>query len=261
MKQICDDLRAEHDALDAVVANLDEEQWMIMTPSPGWNIKDQVRHLAYFDDRAALSAADPDAFNKHLEEILGDLEGFMKFLDAVGKDMSIEELMGWWRREREKMLTAYEAVGPKTRLAWYGRPMSALSSATARLMETWAHGQDIYDALSLGREYTDRLRHIAYLGVNTFGWTYANRGLEAPENTVRIELTSPSGELWTWGPEGSNDKITGPAESFCLVTTQRRHVDDTDLVVLGETARDWLLKTQCFAGPATDGPKAGERVK
>ena len=260
MKQICEDLATEHEALDAVVANLEEEEWMTMTPSPGWNIKDQVRHLAYFDDRAALSASDADTFGKHIEEVMGDLGGFIKMLDGVGKDMSISELMDWWRRERKKMLEAYAAIGRKDRLPWYGPPMSALSHATARLMETWAHGQDVFDTLGLKRANTDRLRHIAHLGVTTFRWSYTNRGLEPPETSVRVELTAPSGEIWVWGSEDLSDKLSGPAEDFCLVVAQRRHVDDTRLEAVGETARDWMLKAQCFAGPPTDGPKPGERV-
>jgi len=260
MKKICEDLRTEHEALDAVLSGLDEEQWMIMTPSPGWNIKDTVRHLAYFDDRAALAAADADAFGEHLGEVMGDLEAFIKMLEDVGKEMSIAELMEWWRRERNKMLDAFAAVGRKDRLPWYGPPMSALSHATARLMETWVHGQDILDPLRIKRTSTDRLRNIAHLGVTTFGWSYANRGMEVPQTPVRVELTAPSGAVWTWGSEDTSDKVSGPAEDFCLVVAQRRHVDDTRLEVVGETALDWMLKAQCFAGPPTDGPPPGERV-
>ena len=260
MKQICEDLRTEHEALEAVLEGLHQENWMTPTPSPGWNIKDQVRHLAYFDDRAALAATDPEAFNKHLGEVLDDLEGFMKLLDQTGRDMPIEELMGWWRKERKKMLDTYAAKGPKDRLPWYGPPMSALSHATARIMETWAHGQDVFDALGLKRINTDRLRHIAHLGVTTFGWSYTNRGLEAPQTPVRVELTAPSGDIWIWGQEDASDRIIGPAEGFCLVVAQRRHVDDTNLEIVGKTARDWMLKAQCFAGPPTDGPKEGERM-
>ena len=259
MKQICSDLKAEHEALEAILVDLDESKWMIMTPSPGWNIKDQICHLAYFDGRVALSVIDPEAFKKHLEEVMADMNGFMEAMSNLGKDMSITEVMNWWRNERKKMLEAYATIGPKDRLAWYGPPMSALSSATARLMETWAHGQDVYDALKLKRVNADRLRNIAHLGVNTFGWSYINRGLEPPQTQVRVELTSPSGALWAWGPEEATDKIIGPAEDFCLVVAQRRNVDDTRLKISGDIALDWMLKAQCFAGPATDGPKAGER--
>lgn len=260
MEHICRDLRAEHEALEGVLVGLPDEKWMIMTPSPGWTIKDQVCHLAYFDGRVALSMTDPEGFNRHLEEAMGDMNGFMQVLNSLGKDMAIPEVMDWWRRERKKMLEAYAGVGPKDRLVWYGPPMSALSSATARLMETWVHGQDIYDALTLTRKPTDRLRHIAHLGVNTFGWSYVNRGMEPPKTPVRVELTAPSGEIWTWGPEDAEEKVAGPAEDFCLVVAQRRHIGDTRLAVAGDTARDWMEKAQCFAGPATTGPKAGERV-
>lgn len=260
MKQICSDLKAEHGALEAVLVDLEEDKWLTMTPSPGWNIKDQVCHLAYFDGRVALSVIDPEAFKKHLEEVLTDMNGFMQKLDSLGKDMSIPELLDWWRRERKKMLDAYAGIGPKDRLVWYGPPMSALSSATARLMETWVHGQDIFDALKLKRTNTDRLRNIAHLGVTTFGWSYINRGMEVPQTQIRVELTAPSGDLWTWGPEGAENKVNGPAEDFCLVVAQRRNVGDTDLHVVGDAARDWMEKAQCFAGPATDGPKTGERV-
>lgn len=259
MKQICGDLKAEHEALEAVLIDLDEKQWMTMTPSPGWNIKDQVCHLAYFDGRVALSVIDAEAFKRHLEEVMTDMGGFMRKLDNLGKDLSIPELIQWWRQERKKMLDAYAEIGPKDRLVWYGPPMSALSSATARLMETWVHGQDIFDALKLKRKNTDRLRHIAHLGVTTFGWSYMNRGLEAPKIQVRVELAAPSGDVWTWGPETAENRIMGPAEDFCLVAAQRRHVGDTMLEVVGDIARDWMEKAQCFAGPATNGPKQGER--
>lgn len=260
MKQLCEDLLAEYRELEDILAHLDEEKWMKMTPSPGWNIKKQICHLAYFDDRAALAASDADKFMEHLQEVLSDAGRFFAMLDDIGKDMSFEELMDWWRRERCKMLEAYASLNPKERLYWYGPPMSALSHATARLMETWAHGQDLFDALRLKRANTDRLRHIAHLGVTTFGWSYRNRGLEVPQTPVRVELSAPSGTVWTWGPEEAAEKIIGPAGDFCLVVVQRRHVDDTGLKIVGETAYDWMLKAQCFAGPPTDGPRPGERV-
>jgi uncharacterized protein (TIGR03084 family) len=158
------------------------------------------------------------------------------------------------------MLEALLKCDPRDRLPWYGPPMSALSFATARLMETWAHGQDVFDTLRIRRTPTDRLRHIALLGVKTFGWTYMNRGLPVPEEPVRVSLAAPSGDIWAWGPEDAANLVSGPAEDFCLVVVQRRHVDDTTLSVKGATARDWMEKAQCFAGPPVDGPKPGERV-
>jgi uncharacterized protein (TIGR03084 family) len=127
-------------------------------------------------------------------------------------------------------------------------------------METWAHGQDVFDTLGIVRTPKDRLRHIAHLGVKTFGWTYINRGLEVPPNPVLVELSAPSGDLWSWGPEDAQNRITGPVQDFCLVVVQRRHVDDTALEVTGDTARDWMLKAQCFAGPPVNGPAPGQRA-
>ena len=260
MKTICNDLKAEHEELESVLAPLDDAGWMTPTPFLTWQIKDEIRHLAYFDDRAALAATDGKAFARHLEEIVRDLEGFDRMLKTVGREMTPAELMQWWREQRRIMLEALIKCDPKDRLPWYGPPMSALSFATARLMETWAHAQDVFDALKIRREPTDRLRHIAHLGVKTFGWTYMNRGLPVPDKPVRVELAAPSGEVWAWGPEDADQRISGPAEGFCLVVVQRRHVDDTALAVSGDVARDWMLKAQCFAGPPVDGPAPGVRV-
>jgi len=120
-------------------------------------------------------------------------------------------------------------------------------------METWAHGQDVADALGVRREPTDRLRHICYLGVRTRGFAYANRGLPAPEGEVYVEVTAPGGETWSWGDPAAPDRITGPAEHFALLVTQRRHRDDLDLTVSGDRAREWVAIAQAFAGPPGPG--------
>ncbi len=260
MKAICSDLKAEHDELEGILSDLDESGWQSPTPFLKWKIKDEIRHLAYFDDRAALAATDPEAFNRHLEVAAGDFAAFEKQLEEVGQELAPSELMDWWRRQRAIMLEALGKCDPKDRLPWYGPPMSALSFATARLMETWAHAQDVFDTLRIKRTPTDRLRHIAHLGVKTFGWTYKNRGLAVPQEPVYVALTAPSGDLWTWGPTDAKQRISGPAQDFCLVVVQRRHVADTTLDVKGDVARDWMEKAQCFAGPPVTGPRPGQRV-
>ena len=169
-------------------------------------------------------------------------------------------MLAAWRRNRDTLAAAASSLTDDSRVEWYGPSMSARSFLTARLMEAWAHGQDVVDAVGATRTPTDRLRHIAQLGVITRGWSYANRGLPVPEEEVGVALTGPSGATWTWGPEGAAASIAGPAEDFCLVVTQRRHVDDTALVVRGDVARDWMLKAQVFAGRATNGPQAGARA-
>ena len=157
-------------------------------------------------------------------------------------------------QHRDELEAAGRTLTNETRVEWYGPSMGSKSFLTARLMEVWAHGQDICDTVGATRTPTDRLRHIAQLGVITRGWSYIVRGELAPEGEVRVELTAPSGDQWAWGPEDAPAGVTGPAEDFCLVVTQRRHVDDTDLTVTGETAHDWMTKAQAFAGGATAGP-------
>lgn len=253
--RIAADLAAEQDALDAVVAGRPAEAWATPTPSPGWTVADQIGHLTYFDGAAATAITDPDAFQASIPALLEDMEGA-----TLHRHLDPPALIEAWRANRRRLQEVAATLEPERRIPWYGPPMSARSFLTARLMETWAHGQDVADALGADRPATDRLRHICRLGVITRGWTYANRGEEPPPGEVYVELTAPSGEIWRFGePEGAVGTVRGPALDFCLVVTQRRHPHDTALVVEGEAARDWMEKAQAFAGPATTGPAAGVR--
>jgi uncharacterized protein (TIGR03084 family) len=261
MKQICNDLAVEQQELDAVVADLDEPGWQTMTPAGGWDIREQIRHLAYFENRARLAASNPDGFKQWFAEMRQDPNKMMRHVETTGKDLTSGEMLKWWREERTALLDVLAKMDRKTRLPWYGPALSAMSFATARLMETWAHGQDIVDALGFRRKPTERLRHIAHLGVSTFGWSYVNRQMAVPDAPVRVELTAPSGKIWSWGPEQAKDTVKGPAEDFCLVVVQRRHAADTDLIITGETARQWMSIAQVYAGPPTAGRKPGEFLK
>jgi uncharacterized protein (TIGR03084 family) len=253
LTSIAADLAAEQDSLDAVVAGLDAEQWATPTASPGWTVADQIGHLTYFDGTAALAITDPDAFQASLEELMSAGERMEQL--TLSRGVPPDELLARWRQGRARLAEAAATLEDGQRVPWYGPSMSGKSFLTARLMECWAHGTDVVDAVGGDRPPTDRLRHVAQIGYITRGWTYANRGEEVPAGDVRVELTSPSGEeVWAFGPEGAEATVRGPAEHFCQVVTQRRHVDDTDLVVEGEIAVDWLSKAQAYAGPPTDGP-------
>src|SRR5437764_5139925 len=100
--------------------------------------------------------------------------------------------------QRKALLEALRATDPGVKVPWYGPPMSPASFATARLMEYWAHGQDIADGLGVARTPTARLRHIAHLGVRTRGFSYANRGMTAPATDVYVAVRGPDGDIWTW---------------------------------------------------------------
>ena len=260
MEKICKDLKDEYDCLDAIVSGLDKAGWETKTTFFEWTVKDEVAHVAFFDGTAKLSATDPEKFKGHVKALFeGQAEAMAQL--SVLKKMAYPDLLQYWREERTALVNALSGLGQKDRLPWYGPSMSAVSFATARLMETWAHGQDVVDAVGISRPATDRLYHIAHLGNITFGWSFANRQMEVPPVPVRVELTSPSGELWTRGPEGARDTIRGSVLGFCLVVTQRRHYTDTDLVITGDTAGKWMSLAQCFAGPPAMGPDPGKFPK
>ena len=265
LRDLCADLAAEHAALDAVVADLDDAGWDTPTASDRWAVRDQIGHLAYFDETATQAIVDPERFAADLQAALsGDLTEFLEATEVRGRTLPPAELLAWWRDGRAALLAAAAPLDPKARLPWYGPSMGARSFVTARLMETWAHGQDVVDALGAERPATDRLRHVADLGVRTRGFSYSVRGLEPPEAALRVELTAPGGDTWAWGPEteltprSPIEWVSGPAEDFCLVVTQRRHVDDTSLCAFGEHANEWLTIAQCFAGGPTLGPPSRE---
>jgi len=253
------DLVAEHDELDRVVQVLENDVWDMPSPAPGWSIRDQISHLAFFDEQARAAVADAEAFSASLGRIT-DLDAFMNDPLRRGRGMSPPSVVEWWRDARSSMLASFEAADPLSRVPWFGPPMSLASFISARLMETWAHGQDIVDTLGLRRTPNLRLRHIAHLGVRARPNSYAANGRPVPEGEVRVELRGPHGEIWRWNGSGP-DGVTGDAVDFCLVVTQRRHLDDTDLVVEGELAREWMSIAQVFAGPPGDGRRPGQFPK
>ena len=246
------DLEAEYEDLDGVLAGLDETDWDRPTPAIDWSVTDQIAHLALSEELATLAATDATGFSARLEELLADLDAVDRQQKERTASMSPSEIHDWWRAARKGTLDALRAHGTDDRIPWITGDMKLASFATARLMETWAHGQDIVDAVGAERAATDRLRHIAHLGVSTRRFSYAARGRHPPDTPVRVALTSPSGEQWMWGDDDAPDTITGAAEDFCLVVTQRRHPDDTALVVTGNSAREWIGIAQAFAGPPTE---------
>jgi uncharacterized protein (TIGR03084 family) len=256
VKELLSDLAGEHAALDRLVADLREDRWAVETPFAGWTVADSISHLAFFDGAAVLAMTDPEAFREQAASLPASEEVFEVTLEK-GRGMAPAELLAWWRRERTSLLTILASRDAKDRLQWFGPPMSVRTMATARLMETWAHGQDIVDALGLERPATARLRHIAQLGFMTFGWSFSCRRLEPPNRLVRVELEAPGGETWAWGPEAADETVRGTAEDFCLVVIQRRHPFDTGLEWNGTATEQWLLYAQAFAGPPAFGPRPG----
>jgi uncharacterized protein (TIGR03084 family) len=250
LEALLDDLVAESADLTEMLADSAPVPWSTPTPAQGWDIGDQVGHLWFFDREARRALEDPDGFVAGLDAIVRDYDGYMAAHLEAGRALG-ERRLEEFDTERRRVAAALRAVDSAMRVPWYGPPMSPASFATARLMETWAHGQDIADALGVRRTPTDRLRHICHLGVRTRGFSYAIRGETTPAAGVAVVLGGPSGETWTWGDPTADDVVAGPAEDFCLVVTQRRHLDDVGLRVRGTAAADWMAKAQAFAGGPT----------
>jgi len=253
LRELLADLSAEGESLDALVAPLAPAGWATPTPAEGWTIAHQIAHLAWTDRQSIAAATDAAAFAEIFEQALADADGFVDKGAEDGAKESPELLLSGWRDGRRRMTEALAAVPPGTKLPWFGPPMGAASMATARLMETWAHGQDVADALGVEREPTARLRHVAHIGVRTRDFAFQIRGITPPAEPFRVVLNGPDGDEWAWGPEDAAQSVTGPALDFCLLATQRRHRADLALVTRGEDAGRWLDLAQAFAGPPGPG--------
>jgi uncharacterized protein (TIGR03084 family) len=223
------DLAAESAALDAVVAHLEETAWLGPTPAEGWTVGHQIAHLAWTDQQALLAATDPEGFRRTVAEAGPGLGTMVDDAAASGATDEPARLLTRWRDGRAALAEALAALPEGTKLPWFGPAMSAASMATARLMETWAHGLDVTDGLHRPPSVSGRLRHVAHIGVRTRDFAFAQRGLPVPAEPFRVDLTGPDGDTWSWGPEDAAQRVTGPALDFCLLVTQRRHRTDLAL--------------------------------
>lgn len=258
LEAVLTDLAAEGDALEALVATLDEAGWRTPTPAPGWDVAHQIAHLAWTDEAAARAATDKEAWDALVVAALEDPEGFVDAEAARGAAADHLTLLERWRSARKELESTLRAYPDDQKIPWYGPPMSATSMATARFMETWAHGLDVAAALGAGPEPTDRVRHVAHLGVRTRDFAFSVHDLAPPAAEFRVELVAPSGVTWEFGPVDAAQAVRGSAYDFCLLVTQRGHRDDLDLVATGPDADRWLDIAQAFAGPPGPGREPGQ---
>ncbi|MFQ5457174.1 MAG: TIGR03084 family metal-binding protein [Myxococcota bacterium] len=256
------DCRDESDALHALIAPLSDADFARKTQFKDWSVHDVVAHLHMWNWAADLALRDGDAFRAFWAELAaGFARGrtFVQVTDAWLDGARNRKVLDLWRAFYPEMAERFAAADPKARVPWAGPDMSVRSSITARLMETWAHGQEVYDLLGVTRVDTDRIRNIAILGMNTFGWTFMNRAREVPAQVPCVRLEAPSGAIWEWNAEVQSDRVEGSATEFCQVVTQVRNIADTTLRVTGDAARAWMAIAQCFAGPPSDPPAPGTR--
>lgn len=252
----------ESEALYDLVKNLDDEALELQTGFKNWTINAVIGHLHMWNHAADLSLEGEGKFS-----VL--FNGFVEHIAAGGSFNSFElewreglsgpALVAEWRSYYQGLAQRFGQADPKARVEWAGPGMSVRSSVTARLMETWAHGQEVYDLLGVKRVNQDHIKNIAVLGLNTYGFCFQNRKLDIPTPRPFLKLTAPSGEVWEMGEADDKEVIEGLAEEFCQVVTQTRNVADTALVVTGKNAKAWMDIAQCFAGAPADPPLPGTR--
>lgn len=256
LDEVLADLATESEQLETLVSELADAQWRTPTPAPGWDIATQVGHLAWTDEVATLAATDKASWDAIVLQAMQDPEGFVDTQAIQVGRATPTELLARWQRSRAALTTALRHFPDGEKLPWFGPPMSPVSMATARFMETWAHSLDVRDALGSTLAATDRVRHIVFLGTRTRSFAFVTNKLAAPTEDVRVRLTLPSGEIWEDGPADAQNTVTGSAYDFALRVTQRRHRDDLDLVATGPVADRWLDIAQAFAGPPGAGRAA-----
>lgn len=256
MKEILEDLRAEQESLAGLLLDLSDSQWDLPSPAQGWTLRDCVSHIAHIDE-VAVQILQGDL--SPLEQATRVLMGFNEIGVNRGRSMSVGQLLDWWERSRQEMMEKLSRLDPKKRIPWFAMPMSARAFATARLMETWAHGLDIFETLGRTPKDTDRLRHVALLACLARPWAYQVNGLQPPSTTLRVELILPSGRLWIYGPEDATELIRGSASELCRVAVRRLHYKDTSLEAQGDEAKRFLEIAQAYAGLPGSGrsPKQG----
>ena len=262
--QQAQDFLEESEALAAVVDPLDGAGFATETLFKGWTIDDVIGHLHMFNHAAGLTATDADAFARFFAPVGQELAKGRSLREIqVGwlDGLSGRRLYDTWRHTCREVAEIYSDIDPKARLKWAGPDMSARSSITARQMETWAHGQEVFDVLGVERRDWDRIRNIAHLGVSTYGWTFMNRGEDVPEPAPYVRLQAPSGATWEWNEPQDDNRVEGTATAFCQVVTQVRNVADTALATTGDTARRWMEVAQSFAGPPEPPPAPGSRYR
>jgi uncharacterized protein (TIGR03084 family) len=250
------DFRDESDSLYKLLSPLKDHEFDQPTQFKGWTINDVLGHLHFWNWTANLTLKDGEAFQAFYSKLMKEVRGGSLREAEKGwrKGIMGNELLETWREYYIEMAVRFEKADPKMRLKWAGPDMSVRSSITARLMETWAHGQEVYDTLGVNHISGDGIKNIVVLGVNTFGWTYLNRGLDVPSERPFVKLIAPSGENWEWGDASDSSYIEGKAEEFCQVVTQVRNVADTSLQLAGDVAVEWMSMAQCFAGGPQDPP-------
>ncbi|MEM8730056.1 MAG: TIGR03084 family metal-binding protein [Pseudomonadota bacterium] len=258
--QQAQDFLEESDTLAALLDSLASSDWDRATQFKNWTINDVLVHLYFWNRAADQALVAPDRFQLMMGTVMAEMAGGglrpieNRMIPERGRDLFVV-----WQAQYRDMAARWGEIDPKTRVKWVGPEMSVRSSITARQMETWAHGMEVFDIMGRTRTDADRIANVVMLGVNTFGWSHKVQELDVPDQMPFLRLTAPSGAVWEYGEASDVERIEGPAVAFAQVVTQTRNVADTALRIAGPVAERWMQTAQCFAGGKETPPAPGTR--
>ena len=254
MREILSDLVAEQQALDQFLQRINERQWNLPTSAPGWSIKDTVSHLAHAEQFAAQVLAEGESVVADLG--MDNIDKWTEVGVKEGREKRYQQVIEWWRNSRADVVDALSRIEGNVRVPWISGDMSARAFATLRLMETWAHGLDIKDAmdglLTFDEEEEDptadtpRIRHVAWLAHRMLPYAFAEAGEEFPETGIRLELMGPSYSRWVYGPEDAADVIKGLAGEWCRIAVHRLDSTATSLKTEGDNAETAIKVVRAY---------------
>jgi uncharacterized protein (TIGR03084 family) len=244
---LLDALAREQMSLQTELRGLATDDWFRPTPARLWDVRDTIAHLADVDEIAIdTCTGGPRPLNDFAAR-LASPEDTTLWGVLRGRRRSGREVLAWWEDTSTRERGVLAGLDPALRVPW-GLGMRPPSLVTARLMETWAHGLDVREALGLPVVDTDNLRHVAWLSYRALPYAFSFAGLERPPGELRVEITSPSGaEVWEYGPAGAPNRITGPAGELCRLFAQRITRDQArGLVAEGDGAVAALEVARAF---------------
>lgn len=255
LESVLADLTAETEQLEAWVAPLDSAGWATVTTPEGWTVSHQIAHLAWTDQASLTAIGGGEPFEALIALAMNDPFGFIDAETEIWAAVPPADQLARWQQGRADLAAALRAVPDGTKIPWFGPPMSPTSMVTARFMETWGHAHDVAEGLGHTYPQDDRCKHVCHIGVRARANAYAMRGEQDPGDDIRFELTAPSGDVWTWGGEDAENRVTGSGYDFALLATRRRQRDDVDVHAVGPVADHFLDVVQTFAGMPGNDPK------
>ena len=244
---------------------LGDDGWTHARPRPpGWTVATQVAHLLWTDEVAVLAAhshATPRQGGLGRRRAGGDRrpDGFV---DAGALEVAAAAAAtscspaGPPAAPRSAPRCASCPDGPEDAVV---RPADVAGVDGDRAVhgDLGARARRVRRRSAIEPEPTDRIRHVAHLGVRTRNFAFSVHELDAAGRGVpgRADRARPA-RPGPGAPRTPPRRVTGSAYDFCLLVTQRVHRDDTDLVAVGADAEHWLDDRPGVRRPARRGREA-----